>query len=194
MSLFQILLPLILLTQPTLSLEGHTCAYSDNNYHPTAASECIYQASDNGICFYVTVNGNTYCQVSSNVKKEDTENNYSSQQTSLGATNIVGPKPSPIPNNCGLVGILEPISKENCTAITIPESHCCYVTINYSKDGESQSHVCRRVKKKPKKSDDVSEVKDSLDSLGASPSQIECKGYFWNVNFYALVFALSFVF
>ena len=50
------------------------------------------------------------------------------------------------------------------------------------------------LKKKPKKSDDVSEVKDSLDRLGASPSQIECKGYFWNVNFYALVFALSFVF
>ena len=194
MSLFQIILSTILLYKTKEVVTSHSCAYTDNSYHPTQPSECIYQASDDGICFFVTSNNVNYCAVSSGVTKSDTENNYASQKSSLAVDAIVGPQPSPIPNNCGLVGILEPISKENCTAITIPESHCCYVTINYSKDGESQSHVCRRVKKKPKKSDDVSEVKDSLDSLGASPSQIECKGYFWNVNFYALVFALSFVF
>ena len=27
-------------------------------------------------------------------------------------------------NNCGLVGILPPISKENCSGISIPESNC----------------------------------------------------------------------
>ena len=58
-----------------------------------------------------------------------------------------GPQPSLIPNNCGLVGILEPLSEENCTAITIPETHCCFVTIKYDNTGKSQTHVCRRLKK-----------------------------------------------
>ena len=192
MSLFQIILSTILLYKTKEVVTSHTCAYTDNSYHPTQPSECIYQASDDGICFFVTSNNVNYCAVSPGVTKSDTENNYASQKSTLGVDEIVGPQPSPIPNNCGLVGILEPISEENCTAITIPEAHCCYITINYNSNGNTQSHVCRRLKKKPKKSTDVSEVEDSLKNLGVTPSEVVCMGDFVKSFLYFFVLILVF--
>ena len=193
MSLFQIILSSFLIYKTREAVTGHTCAYTDNQYHPTQASECTYQASDDGICFFVkTSSGQTYCAVSPGVTKEDTLNSYANQKSSLGVDEIVGPEPSLIPNNCGLVGILEPLSEENCTAITIPEAHCCFVTINYENNGKSQSHVCRRLKKKPKKNNDVSEVEDSLKNLGATPTEVVCMGCFVKSFLYFFVLILIF--
>ena len=192
MSLFQIILSSFLIYKTREAVTGHTCAYTDNQYHPTQASECTYQASDDGICFFVKTSSGAYCAVSSDVTKEDTLNSYANQKNSLSVDEIVGPEPSLIPNNCGLVGILEPLSEENCTAITIPEAHCCFVTINYDNNGKSQSHVCRRLKKKPKKNNDVSEVEDSLKNLGATPTEIVCMGYFIKSFLYFFVLILIF--
>ena len=193
MSLFQIILSSFLIYKTREAVTRHTCAYTDNQYHPTKASECTYQASDDGICCFVKISsGETYCAVSSGVTKEDTLNSYANQKNSLSVAEIVGPEPSLIPNNCGLVGILEPLSEENCTAITIPEAHCCFVTINYENNGKSQSHVCRRLKKKPKKNNDVSEVEDSLKNLGATPTEIVCMGYFIKSFLYFFVLILIF--
>ena len=91
-----------------------------------------------------------------------------------------------------MVGILEPLSEENCTAITIPEAHCCFVTINYENNGKSQTHVCRRIKKKPKKNNDVSEVEDSLKNLGATPTEVVCMGCFVKSFLYFFVLILIF--
>ena len=192
MSLFQIILSSFLIYKTREAVTGHTCAYTDNQYHPTQASECTYQASDDGICFFVKTSSGAYCAVSSDVTKEDTLNSYANQKNSLSVDEIVGPEPSLIPNNCGLVGILEPLSEENCTAITIPEAHCCFVTINYENNGKSQSHVCRRLKKKPKKNNDVSEVEESLKNLGATPTEIVCMGYFIKSFLYFFVLILIF--
>ena len=196
MSLFQIILSSFLIYKTREAVTEHTCAYTDNQYHPTQASECTYQASDDGICFFVKKSsGETYCRVSSGVTKEDTLNGYINQKNSLNdpdVAEIEGPQPSLIPNNCGLVGILEPLSEENCTAITIPEAHCCFVTINYENNGKSQTHVCRRLKKKPKKNNDVSEVEDSLKNLGATPTEIVCMGYFIKSFLYFFVLILIF--
>ena len=109
MSLFQIILSSFLIYKTREAVTGHTCAYTDNQYHPTQASECTYQASDDGICFFVKTSSGAYCAVSPGVTKEDTLNGYTNQKTSLNDADvdeIEGPQPSLIPNNCGLVGIL----------------------------------------------------------------------------------------
>jgi hypothetical protein len=92
MSLFQIILSTILLYKTKEVVTSHSCAYTDNSYHPTQPSECIYQASDDGICFFVkTSSGQTYCAVSPGVTKEDTLNSYQNQKNSLGVAEIEGP-------------------------------------------------------------------------------------------------------
>ena len=92
MSLFQIILSSFLIYKTREQVTGHTCAYTDNQYHPTQASECTYQASDDGICFFVkTSSGETYCAVSLGVTKEDTLNSYQNQKNSLGVAEIEGP-------------------------------------------------------------------------------------------------------
>ncbi len=67
------------------------CIYRQS-IHPTQVSECTYQASDDGIFFFVkTSSGETYCAVSSGVTKEDTLNSYQNQKNSLGVAEIEGP-------------------------------------------------------------------------------------------------------
>ena len=57
---------------------------------------------------------------------------------------------------------------------------------------ENHTHVCRRLKKKPKKHNDVSEVEDSLKNLGATPTEVVCMGYFIKSFLYFFVLILIF--
>jgi hypothetical protein len=91
-------------------------------------------------------------------------------------------------NNCGLVGVLEPRTREDCSGISIPESNCCMIEL---RDG---SKMCRRVKKLPKDEDDIrDEVKQDISRLSNSnPSinKIYCSEHFVHLATSILVICL----
>ena len=167
----------------------NTCAYTNSDtIHPTQASECLYQPAENGVCCFVTTNdGKNWClDLPMNKDTVDTSsyNDISEKKC---------PTRSKVVNNCGLVGILEPISLANCSSITIPESHCCYIEIDgaTNEDGTQQKHVCRRVKKKPKNKEVSDSVKNEIKSLGADAKSVECFSMFYRVSY---IFLITFAF
>ena len=91
-------------------------------------------------------------------------------------------------NNCGLVGVLEPRKREDCSGISIPENNCCMIELT---DG---SKMCRRVKKLPKDENDIrDEVKQDISRLSNSnPSinKIYCSEHFIHLATSILVICL----
>ena len=163
----------------------NTCAYTNSDtIHPTQASECLSQPAENGVCCFVTTNdGKNWClDLPMNKDTVDTSsyNDISEKKC---------PTRSKVVNNCGLVGILEPISLANCSSITIPESHCCYIEIEGATydDGSKQTHVCRRVKKKPKNKEVSDSVKNEIETLGANAKSVECFSMFYRVSYILLI-------
>ena len=172
----------------TQTVTQNTCAYTNSGtIHPTQASECLYQPAENGVCCFVTTNdGKNWC-LDLPMNKDtlvDTTTSYSYIKE------YKCPTRSKVVNNCGLVGILEPISLANCSSITIPESHCCYIEIEVE-DGTQQTHVCRRVKKKPKNKEVSDSVKNEIKSLGADAKSVECFSMFYRVSY---IFLITFAF
>ena len=175
----------------TQTVTQNTCAYTNSGtIHPTQASECLYQPAENGVCCFVTTTNNENWCLDLPMNKDtlvDTTTSYSYIKE------YKCPTPSKVVNNCGLVGILEPISLANCSSITIPESHCCYIEIEGATydDGSKQTHVCRRVKKKPKNKEVSDSVKNEIKSLGANAKSVECFSMFYRVSY---IFLITFAF
>ena len=128
---------LLFLISEIFTQTQNTCAYTNSGtIHPTQASECLYQPAESGVCCYVTTTNNDekWClDLPMNKDIVDTTSYTDIKDYEC-------PTPSKVVNNCGLVGILEPISLANCSSITIPESHCCYIEIEVE-DGTQQTHV-----------------------------------------------------
>ena len=164
----------------------NTCAYTNSEtIHPTQPSECLYQPAENGVCCFVTTSdGKNWCLDLPMNKETIDDSSYND------ITEKKCPTRSKVVNNCGLVGILEPISLANCSSITIPESHCCYIEIEVE-DGTQQTHVCRRVKKKPKNKEVSDSVKKEISDLGANAKSVECFSMFYRVSY---IFLITFAF
>ena len=174
----------------TQTVSQNTCAYTNSaTINPKEANECLYQPAENGVCCFVTTTNNENWCLDLPMNKDtlvDTTTSYSYIKE------YKCPTRSKVVNNCGLVGILEPISLANCSSITVLESHCCYIEIDgaTNDDGSKQTHVCRRVKKKPNK--EVSDsVKNEIKSLGADAKSVECFSMFYRVSY---IFLITFAF
>ena len=174
----------------TQTVSQNTCAYTNSGtINPKEANECLYQPAENGVCCFVTTTNNDekWClDLPMNKDIVDTTSYTDIKDYEC-------PTPSKVVNNCGLVGILEPISLANCSSITIPESHCCYIEIDGATydDGSKQTHVCRRVKKKPKNKEVSDSVKNEIKSLGADAKSVECFSMFYRVSY---IFLITFAF
>ena len=175
----------------TQTVTQNTCAYTNSaTIHPKEPNECLYQPAENGVCCFVTTTNNENWCLDLPMNKDtlvDTTTSYSYIKE------YKCPTRSKVVNNCGLVGILEPISLANCSSITIPESHCCYIEIDgaTNEDGTQQKHVCRRVKKKPKNKEVSDSVKNEIKSLGADAKSVECFSMFYRVSY---IFLITFAF
>ena len=168
----------------TQTVSQNTCAYTNSGtINPKEANECLYQPAENGVCCFVTTNdGKNWClDLPMNKDTVDT--------SSYPGITAQCPTRSKVVNNCGLVGILEPISLANCSSITIPESHCCYIEIDgaTNDDGSKQTHVCRRVKKKPKNKEVSDSVKNEIETLGGNAKSVECFSMFYRVSYILLI-------
>ena len=167
----------------------NTCAYTNSDtIHPTQASECLYQPAENGVCCFVTTNdGKNWCLDLPMNKETIDDSSYNDISEKKCPTR------SKVVNNCGLVGILEPISLANCSSITIPESHCCYIEIDgaTNEDGTQQKHVCRRVKKKPKNKEVSDSVKNDMKIFEVNAISVECFSMFYRVSY---IFLITFAF
>ena len=173
----------------TQTVTQNTCAYTNSAIHPKQPSECLYQPAENGVCCYVTTTNNDekWClDLPMNKDIVDTTSYTDIKDYEC-------PTPSKVVNNCGLVGILEPISLANCSSITIPESHCCYIEIEGATydDGSKQTHVCRRVKKKPKNKEVSDSVKNDMKIFEVNAISVECFSMFYRVSY---IFLITFAF
>ena len=176
----------------TQTVTQNTCAYTNSaTIHPKEPNECLYQPAENGVCCFVTTTSDEKWCLDLPIEK-GTEIDITSASYSY-IKEYKCPTPSKVVNNCGLVGILEPISLANCSSITIPESHCCYIEIDgaTNDDGSKQTHVCRRVKKKPKNKEVSDSVKNEIKSLGADAKSVECFSMFYRVSY---IFLITFAF
>ena len=168
----------------TQTVTQNTCAYTNSaTIHPTEPSECLYQPAENGVCCFVKTDDGNWCLDLPMEKGKEITTSY----TGINAKKC--PSPSKIVNNCGLVGILEPISLANCSSITIPESHCCYIEIDgaTNEDGTQQKHVCRRVKKKPKNKEVSDSVKNDIKIFNVDAKSVECFSMFYRVSYILLI-------
>ena len=175
----------------TQTVTLNTCAYTNSaTIHPKEPNECLYQPAENGVCCFVTTTNNENWCLDLPMNKDtlvDTTTSYSYIKE------YKCPTRSKVVNNCGLVGILEPISLANCSSITIPESHCCYIEIEgaTNDDGSKQTHVCRRVKKKPKNKEVSDSVKNDMKIFDVNAISVECFSMFYRVSY---IFLITFAF
>ncbi len=169
----------------TQTVTQNTCAYTNSaTIHPNHENECLYQPAENGVCCFVTTTSDENWCLDLPIEKGKQIDTNSASYSYIKEYKC--PTPSKVVNNCGLVGILEPISLANCSSITIPESHCCYIEIEVE-DGTQQTHVCRRVKKKPKNKEVSDSVKNEIKSLGANAKSVECFSMFYRVSYILLI-------
>jgi len=183
------------LTLPT----KNDCSFLEDTVQPTDENTCLYTSMSNyESCCYVEYTNNSqsykFCMTitenitdSSNYSndkiKESFVDNDLITKISCPGVNIA----NKYINNCGLVGILPPISRENCSGISIPESNCCMIELT---DGNK---LCRRVKKLPKDEDDIKdEVKQDISNLvdGATVNKIYCSEHFVHLATSILVICL----
>ena len=178
---------------------SNTCSYlKDTNEQPENETICLYSSMSNyESCCYVEYNESNqvskYCMtLSENVTdqysnitiKNSFDNNAVITKISCPGlfltTNYI--------NNCGLVGVLPPIDRENCSGISIPESNCCMIEL---KDGNK---MCRRVKDLPDDEDDISDdVKEDISRLldtNPSINKIYCSEHFVHLATSILVICL----
>jgi hypothetical protein len=179
----------------SLSPTQNNCSYLDANEQPTDENICLYTSMANyESCCYVEYSDKKFCVTlteniadPSNYNNETIKNSFDDKGS---ITKIVCPGiyvTHKYINNCGLVGILPPISKENCSGISIPESNCCMLELT---DGNK---LCRRVKKLPKDENDIKdEVKQDISNLidGASVNKIYCSEHFVHLATSILVICL----
>jgi hypothetical protein len=180
---------------------SNTCSYlKDTDEQPENENICLYSSMSNyESCCYVEYNMNNqvskYCmtltenitdqyQYSNITIKNSFDNNGVITKISCPGlfltTNYI--------NNCGLVGVLPPISRDNCSGISIPESNCCMIEL---KDGNK---MCRRVKDLPDDEDDISDdVKEDISRLldtNPSINKIYCSEHFVHLATSILVICL----
>ena len=178
---------------------SNDCSYlKDSNEQPENETVCLYSSMSNyESCCYVeyTKDGQNskYCMtLTENITDSYSYNTILSNFTDRSlikkiscpglflTTNYI--------NNCGLVGVLPPISRENCSGISIPESNCCMIEL---KDGNK---MCRRVKDLPDDEDDISDdVKDDIKRLlgtDASINKVYCSEHFVHLATSILVICL----
>ena len=178
---------------------SNTCSYlKDTDEQPENENICLYSSMSNyESCCYVEYNMNNqvskYCmtltenitdQYSNITIKNSFQNNGVITKISCPGlfltTNYI--------NNCGLVGVLPPISRDNCSGISIPESNCCMIEL---KDGNK---MCRRVKDLPDDEDDISDdVKEDISRLldtNPSINKIYCSEHFVHLATSILVICL----
>ena len=184
------------LTLPT----NNDCSFLEDTVQPTDENTCLYTSMSNyeSCCYveYTNSNGQSskYCMTitenitdSSNYSNDEIKDSFDNKDN---ITKIVCPGKyiaNKYINNCGLVGILPPISRENCSGISIPESNCCMIELT---DG---NRLCRRVKKLPKDEDDIKdEVKQDISNLvdGATVNKIYCSEHFVHLATSILVICL----
>jgi hypothetical protein len=178
---------------------SNDCSYlKDSNEQPENETVCLYSSMSNyESCCYVEYNESNqvskYCmtltenitdQYSNITIKNSFQNNGVITKISCPGlfltTNYI--------NNCGLVGVLPPIDRENCSGISIPESNCCMIEL---KDGNK---MCRRVKDLPDDEDDISDdVKNDIKRLlgsDASINKVYCSEHFVHLATSILVICL----
>lgn len=122
---------------------------SDEYVVPTNSSVCTRTPmTDFKSCCYVDFKNNAKPNIcvsaESSGKESELQNEY--KQTDTNAV-VTCSKKSAIPNFCGLVGMIEPIQLTDCSAISIPESHCCLIEVKLTSGTESK--VCRRLDEYP---------------------------------------------
>ena len=173
------------------------CSYLDANVQPRDENTCLYTSMANyESCCYVEYSNNSQTYKYCKTLTENITDSYSNEtiKNSFEPNNLISKVVCPgiyvthkYINNCGLVGILPPISKENCSGISIPESNCCMLELT---DGNK---LCRRVKKLPKDENDIKdEVKQDISNLidGASVNKIYCSEHFVHLATSILVICL----
>ena len=177
----------------------NNCSYLNESEQPTDENTCLYTSMANyESCCYVEYSNNsqTYKYCMTLTENITDSSNYSNEtiKNSFEENNLISKVVCPgiyvthkYINNCGLVGILPPISKENCSGISIPESNCCMLELT---DGNK---LCRRVKKLPKDENVIKdEVKQDISNLidGASVNKIYCSEHFVHLATSILVICL----
>ena len=173
------------------------CSNLDANVQPTDENTCLYTSMANyESCCYVEYSNNSQTYKYCKTLTENITDSYSNEtiKSSFEENNLISKVVCPgiyvthkYINNCGLVGILPPISKENCSGISIPESNCCMLELT---DGNK---LCRRVKKLPEDENDIKdEVKQDISNLidGASVNKIYCSEHFVHLATSILVICL----
>ena len=173
------------------------CSNLDANVQPTDENTCLYTSMANyESCCYVEYSNNSQTYKYCKTLTENITDSYSNEtiKNSFEENNLISKVVCPgiyvthkYINNCGLVGVLPPISKENCSGISIPESNCCMLELT---DGNK---LCRRVKKLPEDENDIKdEVKQDISNLidGASVNKIYCSEHFVHLATSILVICL----
>lgn len=186
---FSIMISVIMSEKPTTN----TCKYADTvTDYPKEKTDCVKARMSNGFsCCYEQYTENSedfkFC-VKESLSSSRNDTIIKKELTDLGLSNVevICPKSSSIPNNCGIIGINEPSILEECSNITIPESYCCLVK-------HSGGASCRRLDYFPSKDDKNKELKAEIVGYGEEFISVECSDRFKHYATTLLVLTLLFV-
>jgi hypothetical protein len=200
---FEIVLLSYIISSMNLPTSNDCSIYKGTSTQIENKNYCLYTSMSNyeSCCFIAFTNSsgttNKFCITLkenitdlSNYDKTTIINSFSDKEniTEIECPGLVMKENNNYINNCGLVGVLPPLEKNNCSGIAIPESHCCMIEL------ENGDKVCRRVKKSPKDENDIIEdVKQDIARMSSnnlSVKKIYCSEHFIHLATSILVICL----
>jgi hypothetical protein len=201
--LFEIVLLSYIISSMNLPTSNDCSIYKGTTTQIENKNDCLYTSMSNyeSCCYikYTNSSGdsNKFCITLtenitdlSNYNDNTIINSFSDKEniTEIDCPGLVMKKNQNYINNCGLVGVLPPLDKSNCSGIAIPESHCCMIEF------DNGDKVCRRVNTKP---DDESDIDDDvkqdiarMSSNNLSVKKIYCSEHFIHLATSILVICL----
>ena len=94
------------------------------------------------------------------------------------------PEIGPVPNNCGMAGVYQPLSNDTCIEISLVQGYCCYIKYTIQNDNRTACIRTKKLKKNNETSDDIIEFIKLIDNKDIDINSVKAECGNTNIKFY----------
>ena len=104
------------------------------------------------------------------------------------------PEIGPVPNNCGMAGVYQPLSNNTCIDISLVQGYCCYIKYKFQNDNRTACIRTKKLKKNNETSDEIKEFIKLLDNKDIDINDVKAECGNTNIKFYWIYSLILYIF
>ena len=104
------------------------------------------------------------------------------------------PEIGPVPNNCGMAGVYQPLSNNTCIEISLVQGYCCFIKYKFQNDNRTACIRTKKLKKNNETSDDIIEFIKLLDNKDIDINNVKAECGNTNLKFYWIYSLILYIF